>query len=204
MILESALTFFIATVFFAISPGPGVFAVIATSLINGFRASIPMILGIIASDCIYLFLACYGMALIAETWSLAFTVIRYLGVVYLIYLGWKMWTTPVNIEKNSLIKGQALSRFLQGFWISASNPKVILFYLTLLPLLVNLAALDAFGFLTAATLTASGLLLGLLFIACSAASMRDFFKTDLSLRYLNKTSGTVMIGAGVYLGIDKH
>lgn len=204
MTLESALTFFIATVFFAISPGPGVFAVISTALINGVRASIPMILGIIASDCIYLLLACYGMALIAETWSLAFTIIRYLGAVYLIYLGWKMWTTPVNIEKNPLIKGQALSRFLQGFWISASNPKVILFYLTLLPLLVDLAALDAFGFFTAATLTASGLLLGLLFIVCSAASMRGFFQADSSLLYLNKTSGTVMMGAGIYLGFDNR
>lgn len=197
---ESALTFFIATLFFAISPGPGVFAVIATTLTQGIRGSIPLITGIIASDCIYLLLACYGMALIAETWSLAFMVIRYLGAAYLIYLGWKLWTAPISHDNNYASPNQNLSRFMQGFWISASNPKVIVFYLTLLPLLIDLRALNLYGFLTAISLTALGLLLGLLLIACLTSTVRVFFCRPAAMGYLTKTSGVVMAGAGGYLG----
>lgn len=199
MNIDSAITFLITTIFFALSPGPGVFAVIATTLLNGTRAAFPIIAGIIASDCIYLLLACYGMALIAETWSQAFTVIRYLGGFYLIYLGWKMWITPVEEGFEAKISEQGRQRFVQGFWISASNPKVIVFYLTLLPLLFDLESLNAVGFLTAATLTALGLMLGLLLVATSASSVRGYVSQAGYTRHLNKTSGVVMAGAGAYL-----
>ncbi|WP_228012660.1 LysE family transporter, partial [Vibrio sp. OPT18] len=69
MSLESAITFFIAMFIFGITPGPGVFAILARAMVQGWRKCVTLSLGMICSDLIYLALACFGLATIAENWS---------------------------------------------------------------------------------------------------------------------------------------
>jgi threonine/homoserine/homoserine lactone efflux protein len=106
MSLEVSVTFFIVIFIFAITPGPGTFALLARALASGTRACLPMSIGIAVSDIIYLILSTLGLATIAENYGGLFTAIRFIGAAYLIYLGWKMWTekvdtnTAVNQQKN--------------------------------------------------------------------------------------------------------
>ena len=158
-------------------------------------------LGMTISDMLYLVAACLGLAVIATQWSEVFTVIRIVGAVYLIYLGWKMWTAPINLNqenKENTKSGEALS-FVQGFLISASNPKVILFYIAFLPTFMDLAALDAGDIVLACVLTLIGLMIGLMLIAIFASKARQWFQTEKAAKRLNKTAGSIMIGAGAYL-----
>ncbi len=203
MSLESAITFFIAIFIFGITPGPGVFAILARALVQGTWSCFTLSLGMVISDLLYLIAACFGLAAIATHWGDAFTVIRIVGAVYLFYLGWKMWvakpeleTPEVNISK----KGEALS-FLQGFLISASNPKVILFYIAFLPTFMDLTVLTGADIALASVLTLFALMLGLMMIAMFASKARRLFKSERSVKGLNRGAGSIMMSAGVFLAI---
>lgn len=200
MSLASALSFLLAIFIFGITPGPGVFALIARALQRGSWSCLPLALGMILSDVVYLVLACLGLAALATHWSEVFTVIRFAGAAYLCYLGWKMWTapvTPVSDEKPD--RRDALHAFTQGFLISASNPKVILFYIAFLPTFMDVTALSGEGIVLASVLTLVGLLSGLMLIAATAAQARRYLRSPRAARGLNRVSGSVMALAGLYL-----
>jgi threonine/homoserine/homoserine lactone efflux protein len=201
MTWESAFSFFIAIFLFGITPGPGVFAIMARALVQGARACFMLALGMIISDILYLIAACLGLAVIATQWSELFTLIRIVGAIYLIYLGWKMWKAPLDMDeaqRPSTKSGLALS-FLQGFLISASNPKVILFYIAFLPTFMDLSSLDSEDIALAALLTLIALMLGLMLIANFASRARQWFKSQAAVKGLNRSAGSIMVGAGVYL-----
>lgn len=202
MSIESALTFFIAIFIFGITPGPGVFAILARAMVDGARSCFTLALGMTISDIIYLVLACFGLAAIAEHWGELFTVIKWCGAAYLCYLGWKLWTSPIASEDDeSDIKptiGHSMS-FLQGFLISASNPKVILFYIAFLPTFMDLTQLSTQDIVLASTLTLIALMAGLMLIAASASMARKALKSPQAVKRLNRTAGSIMVGAGIYL-----
>jgi len=201
MTIESALSFFLAIFIFGITPGPGVFAILARALVSGARSCFWLALGMVISDIIYLVLACYGLATLAEHWGEAFTVVRIVGAGYLIYLGIKMWLAArqQNLPSGVPVKEKTSLSFLQGFIISASNPKVILFYIAFLPTFIDLTLLTRTDITLAAALTLIGLMAGLMLIAAGASSARRYVQSERGHKTLNRTAGSVMIGAGTYL-----
>lgn len=201
MTLESAVTYTLAIFLFAITPGPGVFALIARGMSHGFRRCLPMALGMTVSDIVYLILASFGLAALAEHWGEVFGVIRVLGALYLGYLGWKLWRAPVKHENghDMVEAGGFWSGWLQGFLISASNPKVILFYIAFLPTFIDLGRLGIESLSLVVGLTVVGLMAGLCLVASSAARARRLFRSPRAQRRLNRGAGSLMIGAGVLL-----
>jgi threonine/homoserine/homoserine lactone efflux protein len=203
MTFESGLSFLLAIFIFSITPGPGVFAILARALISGARACWMLALGMAVSDILYLIAACFGLAAIASNWSQAFTVVRLLGALYLIYLGWRMWHAPLRLDEPNATPDNAgagrTAGFLQGFLISASNPKVILFYIAFLPSFMDLTQLAGTDILLVSLLTLAGLMLGLMLIALMAAKARGWFRSESALRTLNRSAGSIMVGAAAYL-----
>ncbi|MGM8851087.1 LysE family translocator [Salinicola halophyticus] len=201
MTIESAATYLLAIFLFAITPGPGVFALIATGVNAGFRRCLPMAVGMTISDVLYLLLATFGLATIAEHWGEFFGVIRILGALYLFYLGWKLWRAPVqNAEVLSPGKsGGNLAGVAQGVLISASNPKVILFYIAFLPTFVDLERLGGSSLALLVVLTVAGLMAGLCLVAAGAARARRALRSPRAQRRLNRGAGSLMIGAGALL-----
>ncbi len=196
---ESAIIFFITIIIFSITPGPGVFAILAKSMTEGVRPCISLALGMAVSDVVYLVLACYGLSAIAEQWGSVFTLIRIAGAIYLVYLGWKMWHNRARyIERDA--GNKKMAAFVTGFLISASNPKVILFYIAFLPSFMDLSSLSANDIVLVSMITFSGLMIGLMSIAVSAAWARRFFRSEKAMTGLNRVAGSIMISAGVYLG----
>ncbi|MCW8914819.1 MAG: LysE family translocator [Magnetovibrio sp.] len=205
MTFESAIVFFLAVFVFGITPGPGVFALLARALVKGARACFALLLGMVISDILYLIAACLGLATIATHWGEIFTVIRFIGAAYLIYLGWKMWKAPVDLSTNSPQDEQSgfgLS-FGQGFLISASNPKVILFYIAFLPSFMDLSALSLGDIALASILTFIALMSGMMLIAIFAAKARVWFKSEQAMKRLNRGAGSIMMGAGAFLAGQK-
>lgn len=198
---ESALSFFLAVLIFGVTPGPGVFAIMARALMSGAGSCITLALGIVISDILYLVAACIGLAAVATHWGEVFTVIRIVGAAYLIYLGWKMWNAPQDLtsQDNETKPRDNLMSFIQGFLISASNPKVILFYIAFLPTFMDLSSLTNSDILLASVLTFVGLMIGLMAIAFFAAKARKFFQSEPAVKRLNKSAGSIMVAAGVYL-----
>ncbi len=209
MSLESAITFFVAMFIFGITPGPGVFAILARAMVQGPKKCISLAAGMVSSDLVFLIFACFGLATIAENWSELFVVIRYLGAAYLIYLGYKMFKAlpQVNDEINSQTKEvkstRSMASFAQGFLISTSNPKVILFYISFLPTFIDLTVLKTQDIVLVAALSCSALITGLMLIAFGASKLAKRLKTPLAHKRLNQGAGSIMIAAGSYLAINK-
>lgn len=203
MTLESAITFFIAIFIFGITPGPGVFAIIAKSLSQGTVKTLPLSLGMVCGDILYLIMACFGLAAIAHQWETLFLVVRYIGAAYLLYLGWKMWTTPVQALQEEAPSASKLgfAAALQGFLISSSNPKVILFYIAFLPTFMDITSLKGVDILYASGLTFTALMMGLTLISAMAAQARRYMRSKRSMTMLNRGAGSIMAGAGAFLAL---
>jgi len=204
MSAENAISFLFIIFLFAITPGPGVFALLARSLASGAKPCISMALGMAISDVIYLILACFGLAVIAEQWAGLFMGIRFVGAFYLLYLGWKMWTASPEASLKKSVSSVTLSvskGLMQGFLISASNPKVIFFYIAFLPSIMDLSSLTSADIALASCITLVGLMMGLMLVAICASSARRFFTSPKAVKSLNRTSGGIMIGAGSYLAL---
>ncbi|KJZ16284.1 threonine transporter [Marinomonas sp. S3726] len=207
MTLESGITFFIAIFIFGITPGPGIFAILAKSMTQGARSCTWLSVGMVISDICYLVMACFGLASLAYAWEEVFLIIRVLGGAYLVYLGWKMWTSvPALAQELSnpdlKVKQQdKLSSFIQGFMISASNPKVILFYIAFLPTFMDVTQLGTQDIVIASLLTFVALMLGLTLIALMAAQARKHLNSPKSLKLVNRTAGSIMATAGLYVGL---
>ncbi|HHF2906467.1 TPA: LysE family translocator [Vibrio diabolicus] len=208
MSLEGAATFFIAMFIFGITPGPGVFAILARAMVYGPQKCFMLAMGMVSSDLIYLIFACFGLATIAENWSVVFVVIRYLGAAYLIYLGYKMFKAlprvkdTIQAESEEQKKNAILASFTQGFLISASNPKVILFYISFLPTFIDLTVLQAQDIVLVSILSFVALMSGLMLISFGASRMVNMLKTPLAHKRLNQSAGGIMIAAGSYLAIN--
>lgn len=203
MTLESSISFFIAIFIFSITPGPGVFAILAQAMSRGAISCWPLTLGMALSDIVYLVLACFGLSALAENWAGLFLVIRFIGAAYLIWLGWNMWRRRVEYYQENKSKKFTswFANLSQGFLISASNPKVILFYIAFLPSFINLGALTSEDIILLSALTFTSLMMGLMLIAFSAGWARGYFRSDRAMRGLNRVAGSIMISAGLYIGI---
>lgn len=201
MELSSLLIFAGALMVAAGSPGPSIAALVARVLSGGWRGVLPFLAAMWIGEAIWLSLAVWGLAAIAESLQLLFTVIKYLGVVYLLYLAWRMWFAPVEVTRAEL-KGEALPAarsgrklFAAGMAVTLGNPKIMIFYLALLPAIIDLSTITLAGWaeLTAtmlAVLTAVDLGWALL-----AAQARRLLRTPRAVRAVNRLSAGVMAGA---------
>lgn len=179
------------------SPGPGVAAVVARVLARGLRGAPAFIGGFLAGDLVWFALAATALHALAQTFAVLFIVIRYAGAAYLLYLAWKLWTAPAaagDVAAGSRSE-RPLRLFLGGLSLTLGNPKVIFFFMALLPMVVDLGTLSLPGFLEiAAAITAilSAVLGG---YALLAAFGRRFIASPRAVRIVNRGTSVVMAGA---------
>lgn len=181
----------------AASPGPGLFAIVSRALASGFNHAAVMVIGLILGDIIYLLMAIYGLGFVASLMGELFIIIKYIGGLYLIYLGYKIFTSKVEEKNLHGIKELSWKKnFFSGLFITLGNPKVIVFYLGFLPAFMNLSSLTSFDVLIAVVLASTVLAIVILTYAYLAARSRELFKSTKAMKRLNFISGSVMIGAG--------
>lgn len=200
MTVYSILGLAVAMFLLAISPGPGVFATVSKALSSGFRHAVPVVMGIVVGDPIFLLFAIYGLSMIAETFSTLFILIKYMGGGYLIWLGIKSWrSNPSKTDiAGSKLQSTKLS-FFGGLSITIGNPKVILFYLGFLPTFLELKILSTLDIAIVAFVVSLVLGSVLLFYAFTASRVRLLFKSESAQNKMNKTAGGVLISTGAVL-----
>ena len=117
------------------TPGPGVAAVLTRSLAHGMRGAPAFIAGFLLGDLIWFAGASAGLAALAQTAQTVFLVVRYAGAAYLLYLAYRLWTAaPRPLEAVDLDASQKpLRLFLGSLALTMGNPKVMMFFLALLP-----------------------------------------------------------------------
>ncbi|MBS3650687.1 LysE family translocator [Pseudaminobacter sp. 19-2017] len=196
MDLSSLLIFAGALVVAAGSPGPSIAALVARVIAKGMRDVLPFLLAMWIGEAIWLTLAVFGLAFIAQTFHVAFLIVKWLGVAYLVYLAWKMWTAPVHTEGASIPKADApLKLFFAGLAVTLGNPKIMMFYLALLPTIIDLASVSTIGWLELVGTMAVVLILIDVSWATAAAQARRLLKSARAMRFANRFSATTMAGA---------
>ena len=200
MTFLSALALAGAMFFLAASPGPGVFAVVARSLASGFSHGVVLALGCILGDLLFLLMAIYGLTAIAEMLGGLFTLIKYIGGGYLIYLGIKIIRSKSEkINVKGIAESSWKANFLSGLFITLGNPKVILFYLSFLPTFMDLSTLQSIDVFVAATIVSIVLGAVLTLYAWMADRAKHTFQSTEALHRMNIGAGSAMIGAGSFL-----
>jgi threonine/homoserine/homoserine lactone efflux protein len=129
-------------------PGPGVAAIIARSLGHGLRGAPAFIAGFLAGDLIWFTCAATGLAMLAQSAYTVFVVVKYAGVAYLLYLAYRLWTAPAQVMDASarVVRERPLQLFLGSVALTLGNPKTMIFFLAVLPTVVELKSLSLAGF----------------------------------------------------------
>jgi threonine/homoserine/homoserine lactone efflux protein len=195
----SALLIFAGTLaLMAGSPGPSIAALIARVIGRGYQGVVPFLAAMWIGEAIWLALAVFGLAVIAETFHLAFLVIKYGGLAYLAYLAYRMWTAPVSVKEDELPSADSSFRlFLTGLAITLGNPKIMVLYMALLPTVVDLAHVSLIGW-SELTLTLFVVLAAIdLSYVLLAARIRRLIRSAKAMRLANKCSAVAMGGAAV-------
>jgi len=181
------------------TPGPGVTAVIARSLSHGMRGAPAFIAGFVAGDLIWFAAAAAGLSALTQTAHTVFLFIRYAGAIYLLYLAYRLWTAPtkpVEIGTSQPSQGP-LRLFFGSLTLTLGNPKVMIFFIALLPTVVQMRTLRLLDYVSIGVAIAVILptVLGAYVLAASQA--RRLLRNARSIRLLNRGAGTAMAGAAI-------
>ncbi len=178
-------------------PGPGVTALVARALGSGFRPAFAMSFGLILGDLTYLTAVVLGLAFLAQTFGLAFLVIKWLGVAYLAWLAWKFWSSGITPETIVAKKGNTglISNFLGGLTLTIGNPKTMIFYVAITPTLVDLKTITLSDYGVLAAVTIAVLMIVLVPYLALAAKARGLLKSPRGLKLLSRGAATFMFGA---------
>lgn len=196
----SALLFFAgALAVAAISPGPGIAAILARVLGRGRSGMFAFTAGMSVGDVVWLGFAIGGLAVVVQAFHEVLVVIKFAGAAYLLYLAWKLWTAPAKAPDIASVdrRESRTKLFLGGLAVTLGNPKTMVFYLALLPNIVDIPRIDALGFVELSVVTLSVLALvfgGYILIALRA---RQLITSARAVRAVNRTSGAVMAGAAI-------
>lgn len=195
----TVLAIFAGTLFIASgSPGPSIAALVARVLSRGWRSVLPFLLAMWIGEAIWLTMTVFGLSVVAQTFHWFFAALKYCGVAYLLYLAYKMWNAPADI-KNGLIPedDSSLRLFLTGMAITLGNPKIMMFYLALLPSIVDLAQVSLVGWAELATTMVLVLIAVDLAWVALAAQARRLLRSSRAVRIANRTSAAAMGGAAL-------
>jgi threonine/homoserine/homoserine lactone efflux protein len=198
-----ALALFAAALFVNSStPGPSIAALVARVVTKGPKDVLPFLAAMWVGEALWLLAAVLGLSVIAQSFHVVFVAIKYCGVAYLIYLAWRMWTAPGAGEKREgAPKGTPAQMFLAGFAITMGNPKIMVFYLALLPAIIDLRAIEPSSFaLLIATTVAVLMSVDLAWVGL-ASGARRMLKSQRAMRIANRCGAVAMGGAAAAIAV---
>lgn len=200
MTLETSLAFAAAVLAFAATPGPAIVACVARALSTGFASAVSLAAGIVLGDVVFLLFAIYGLAAVATVLDGLFLVVRVLGGLYLMWLGWRAWTSdaPMHVAE-APPESAARHGFRAGLLLTLGNPKVILFYLGFLPAFMDLSELRGRDVAWVVTLLVTVLMSVNSAYAWAAAGARGWMRGSTAVRRLTRGGAVVMAAIGVYV-----
>jgi threonine/homoserine/homoserine lactone efflux protein len=196
------LLFFAAALVLAITPGPGIFYVLARSLAGGRREGINSSLGTFVGGLFHVFAAALGISAILAASAVAFHTVKYAGAAYLVWLGIRMIRTR-NAELAVETTSPSQGAFRQGIFTEALNPKTALFFLSFIPQFITPAR--GHIFLQFVVLGALSVLLNTgadLVVVLFASPLERKLKNNAPFRRRQRVaSGLGMIGLGAYVAL---
>jgi len=184
---------------FAVTPGPGTLALLSISTSRGLASGIFFSVGMTLGDLSYLTIVIFSLNALADLIKPVTNAVQYFGACYLFYLGYSQWRAGKFNMDNNVSAQSHLRELLSGFLLAGTNPKVMIFYLLVLPSLIDLNQVSlSYGLKIVATVAIS-LLLGLVVIAVLGKKLRKLLRSQKMALRVNRIFGVIMIGVGFSL-----
>lgn len=199
MSLHAAAALLAATFLAALLPGPGNVALSARVMVQGVRRSLVFLLGMLSGDVVWIAFAVTGLTVVAKTLGPLFVAVKIAGGLYLVWLGVKLLRARDDGEAGMAAvppESTAWRTYLSGLALMVGNPKVMLFYVSILPTVIDLHALSAGGVAVTLAVIALGASSGLLPWIFTASRLRTVMRSPLVRRRVNRGAGLAMVGAG--------
>ena len=197
MSVETWLAFAAASVVLLIIPGPTVLLVVSYALGQGWRTALPMAVGVALGDFTAMTLSMLGLGALLAASATLFTVLKWVGAGYLVYLGVKLWRAGDTLQAAPRTDAASAVRMLGHAWVvTALNPKSITFFVAFLPtfldpkadFLTQMVVFEA-TFLVLAFANAFG-------YAVVASRARRLVANPRAIGLINRVGGGLLIGAG--------
>ena len=191
------------------SPGPGVILTLSNSIRHGVKPALSGVVGIAMGILIIAIISASSLGVLLATSALAFTILKYVGAVYLIYLGIKLWRSSTikfegDLASDAFSNPQYFLRFKEGFLVTLLNPKPIFFFMSLFPQFINhqQSYLLQFSILT---LTFCGLILVVhILYALVANSIKGWLSTPKGSKAINRAGGSIFVLFGFGLATSQR
>ncbi len=193
--------FLLITMVLLLTPGPIVMLVISTGATRGIRAALVTVAGTSTGNALLLAAIALGLDWVLKHAAHLFEVLRWVGAVYLIWLGIQAWRGAGRVPE---VADAHRVHFWRGFAVALSNPKTIAFFTAFLPQFVDPARPSAYQITLMCGVTA---VLAALSDACWAVAAglgRNWFARPGRTRLLGRASGTVLLGAGLWLSLARR
>lgn len=203
------LAFFAASWAISLSPGAGAVAAMSAGLNHGFARGYFMTFGLVMGILTQVVVVGLGLGALIATSSIAFAIVKWLGVAYLVYLGIRQWRAPAQpmVADNTEAAEQQVSRrslVLRGWIVNALNPKGTVFLLAVVPQFLDLAAPLARQYATiGATLAFTDLVVMAGYTVLAARVLR-LLRSPSQMKLLNRTFGGLFVAAGALLATFKR
>jgi threonine/homoserine/homoserine lactone efflux protein len=198
MTFETWAAFAAASSVLLVIPGPTVLLVVSYALGQGWRTALPMAVGVALGDFTAMTLSMLGLGALLATSATLFTVLKWVGAAYLVYLGIKLWRAGGTLDAQPRTDAVSAAKMLGHAWlVTALNPKSITFFVAFLPAFIDptadfLTQMLVFEttFLVLAFANAFG-------YALVASRARRFASDPRAIGVVNKVGGGLLVGAGV-------
>jgi homoserine/homoserine lactone efflux protein len=208
MTLETWLAFFVASWLISLSPGAGAISCMAAGLRFGLRRAMWNIVGLIVGIMFVLVVVAAGLGALLATSTIAFAVVKWLGVAYLVWLGIQQWRAPAAlIDADAAANALASSPrqlMLRGFLVNATNPKGIVFMLAVLPQFIDPARPQLLQYvICGATLVVTDFVVMTGYTGLAAKVLR-LLSGPRQVRLMNRTFGGLLVGMAGLLATFKR
>ena len=207
MALSVWLTFFVASWAISISPGAGAVAAMSAGLNHGFVRGYMMTIGLVLGILVQVAVVGLGLGALIAASSLAYALVKWLGVAYLVFLGIKQWRAPAVPMVSEAANGDLVSPrqlILRGLAINTANPKTTVFLLAVVPQFLDLGrALSVQYAIIGATIAFTDLVVMAGYTALAAKVLR-LLKSSRQIRGMNRAFGSLFVAAGLLLATFKR
>lgn len=198
MAMESWLAFTAASTVLLVIPGPTVLLVVSYALGQGWRTALPMAVGVALGDFTAMTLSMLGLGALLAASATLFTILKWVGAAYLVWLGIKLWRAGSALEARPRADAASAIRMLAHAWlVTALNPKSITFFVAFLPAFLDPRAdfpNQMMVFETTFLLLAFANAFGYALLASRAGSL---VANPRAIGSINKVGGGLLMGAGV-------
>jgi threonine/homoserine/homoserine lactone efflux protein len=199
MTLHLWLAFVLVSGVLLLIPGPTVLLVIGYALSDGRRSALNVLTGVALGDFVAMSLSVVGLGALLATSATAFTVLKWVGAAYLVYLGVMMWRRPPGLSTDLVTESRSsdAAKLGHAFMVTVLNPKSIAFFVAFVPQFISPAApMAAQVSVLVATFVALAVATNFAY-AMAAGTLRERVRAPRVLRAFNRIGGTVLIGAGI-------